>query len=267
MKEFIIRSISGLLYAILIIAAALYSDLSFIIVIFVFCSLALYEFQKLIQYKSPVPFILFGLIIYQFYNNKLNPYLHLSLLGLSILSNLFLTYLLFSKKIIKLIPYQKSALSLFYIVASSYFIIAMSSLSSSIENGIIISIYFLIWVNNSFAYILGRKFGKNLLFKEISPKKTWEGFWGGTIVCFISSFLLIFYHPSYPAWTFPIASILIAVTSTVGDLVQSKFKRQALVKDSGSLIPGHGGFYDRMDSVLFTAPFIFLVLMIISYVS
>ena len=98
MKEFIIRSISGLLYAILIIAAALYSDLSFIIVIFVFCSLALYEFQKLIQYKSPVPFILFGLIIYQFYNNKLNPYLHLSLLGLSILSNLFLAYLLFSKK-------------------------------------------------------------------------------------------------------------------------------------------------------------------------
>ena len=93
MKEFIIRSISGLLYAILIIAAALYSDLSFIIVIFVFCSLALYEIQKLIQYKSPVPFILFGLIIYQFYNNKLNPYIHLSLLGLSILSNLFFSIL------------------------------------------------------------------------------------------------------------------------------------------------------------------------------
>ena len=68
-------------------------------------------------------------------------------------------------------------------------------------------------------------------------------------------------------YALPLISILIAVTSTVGDLVQSKFKRQASVKDSGSLIPGHGGFYDRMDSVLFTAPFVFLALMIISYVS
>ena len=267
MKEFIIRSISGLLYAVLIIAAAVYSNLSFIIVILIFCSLALYEFQKLIQYKSPVPFILFWFIVYQFYNKKLNPYLHISLLCLSVISNIFLTYFLFSKKIIPLMPYQKIVLTLFYLVASSYFIIATSSLGSSIENGITISMYFIVWVNNSFAYIFGKKWGRKLLFKEISPKKTWEGFLGGAIMCFASSFLLIFYHPSYPSWTFPLISILIVVTSTVGDLVQSKFKRQASVKDSGSLIPGHGGFYDRMDSVLFTAPFVFLALMIISYVS
>ncbi|MFL2601823.1 MAG: hypothetical protein ACJ0PU_06770, partial [Flavobacteriaceae bacterium] len=83
MKNLIIRSISGILYSGLILGAALYSDLSYIILIFIFSSLTLYEFQKLIEYKSPVPFILFGVIIYQFYNQKLNPYLHLSLLAFS----------------------------------------------------------------------------------------------------------------------------------------------------------------------------------------
>jgi phosphatidate cytidylyltransferase len=67
--------------------------------------------------------------------------------------------------------------------------------------------------------------------------------------------------------TFPTLAAITAVAATVGDLIQSKFKRQAKVKDSGSLIPGHGGFYDRMDSVLFTAPFIYLFLMFIRYVS
>ena len=126
----VIRSISGLLYASLIISSALHSDLSFIIVIFVFSSLALYEFQKLIEYKSPVPFILFGIIVFQFYSKKLNPYLHLSLLGLCVFTNLILAYFLFTKKKIRMLPIQKTAATLFYIVASGYFIITTSSLIS-----------------------------------------------------------------------------------------------------------------------------------------
>ena len=267
MRDLVIRSISGLLYASLIISSALYSDLSFIIVIFVFSSLALYEFQKLIQYKSPVPFILFGVIVFQFYSKRLNPYLHLILLGLCVFTNLILAYFLFTKRKIIMLPIQKTAATLFYIVASGYFIITTSSLISKFENGISITMYILIWVNNSFAYLFGKQWGKNLLFNEISPKKTWEGFWGGALMCFLSSFFMTPYHPSYPVWTIPILSILIVATCTTGDLIQSKFKRQAEVKDSGSLIPGHGGFYDRMDSVLYTAPFIFLILMIINYVS
>lgn len=267
MKDLIIRSISGLLYAVLIISAALYSDLSFILIIFIFSSLALYEFQRLIQHNSPVPFILFGLIIYQFYNQQLHPYLHLSLIGLSIGTNLLLAYFLFAQKKITLLPIQKSVVTLFYLVASGYFIIATAALSSTLTNGISISMYLLIWINNSFAYLFGKRWGKKLLFPEVSPKKTWEGFWGGAIICFLVSFILIPYHPTYPFWTFPVLAIITAATATVGDLIQSKFKRQAQVKDSGSLLPGHGGFYDRMDSVLFTAPFIYLFLMLITYVS
>ena len=127
--------------------------------------------------------------------------------------------------------------------------------------------YLLIWVNNSFAYLFGKRWGKTPLFIKVSPKKSWEGFLGGAAMCLLISFALIPYHPNYPSWTFPFSAIVIALAATVGDLVQSKFKRQAAVKDSGSLIPGHGGFYDRMDSVIYTAPFIFLLLMLIRYVS
>lgn len=267
MKDLTIRSVSGLLYAALIISAALTSDIIFITVIFIFSSLALYEFQKLIQHKSPVPFILFGVIVYQFYYVKINPYIHLSLMSLCIGINFLLSYFLLSQKKINLLPLQKSGLTICYLVASGYFIIATSSLDSSLENGISISMYLLIWVNNSFAYLFGKGLGKRLLFEKISPKKTWEGFWGGALMCFLVSFILIPYHPAYPFWTFPFLALITAITSTIGDLIQSKFKRQAKVKDSGSLIPGHGGFYDRMDSVLFTAPFFYLFLMIIAYVS
>src|SRR5210317_524932 len=152
MRDLIIRSISGLLYVILILFAALFSELSFILIIFIFSALALLEFQRLIAYKSPVPFLLFGVIVYQFYNQKLDPYFHLSLMGLCVGVHLLLTYFLFSNKKIQLLPLQKTGLTLFYLVASGYIIIATSSLGSAIENGISISMYVLIWVNNSFAY-------------------------------------------------------------------------------------------------------------------
>src|SRR6056300_244349 len=267
MRDLIIRSISGLLYVILILFAALFSELSFILIIFIFSALALLEFQRLIAYKSPVPFLLFGIIVYQFYNQKLNPYFHLSLIGLCIGVHLLLTYFLFAQKKINLLPLQKTGLTIFYLVASSFSIIATSSFDSPIENGISLSMYGLIWVNNSFAYLFGRHWGKRPLFPSVSPKKTWEGFWGGTLACVIISFVLIPYYPNYPIWTFPFLAGVTAVTATIGDLIQSKFKRQAKVKDSGSLIPGHGGFYDRMDSVLYTAPFFYLFLMLIHNVS
>ena len=237
MKDLIIRSISGLLYISVIISSALFSDLSFILVVFVFCSIVIYEFQKIINHKSPVPFIIFSLIVYQFYNQNLHPYLHFSLLGIGIGVNLLLTYFLFSKKQIRVLAIQKSVLTIFYIVASSYFIISTCSFETTFENGISLSMYLLVWVNNSFAYIFGRKWGKKLLFPNVSPNKTWEGCLGGTLMCFLVGFILISYYPKYHMLTFPFLALIISATSVIGDLIQSKFKRQAAIKDSGYIIP------------------------------
>jgi phosphatidate cytidylyltransferase len=112
------------------------------------------------------------------------------------------------------------------------------------------------WINDTMAYIVGSFIGKTP-FSPISPKKTWEGTIGGGILCiaiiaFAGSTLNISKHISFMHWLF--IGILCAVFGTLGDLLESKMKRMADVKDSGNILPGHGGFVDRFDSMLLAAP-------------
>lgn len=124
-------------------------------------------------------------------------------------------------------------------------------------------VFVLLWVNDTFAYLTGRLLGKHKLFERISPGKTIEGSIGG--LAFTLAGIIIYSH--YADWLSLKAAIgmgLIAVVfGTLGDLCESMLKRQAGVKDSGKLIPGHGGILDRFDSVLFTIPFVFVYLLLV----
>lgn len=132
------------------------------------------------------------------------------------------------------------------------------------ENIFPLAIIFSIWINDTMAYIVGSFIGKTP-FSKISPKKTWEGTVGGVVLCIVTigfvfpllmkSFVVLFPHKG-SAW-FIIAAIC-AVFGTAGDLLESKIKRMANVKDSGSFMPGHGGFLDRFDSLLVATPFVWL---------
>ena len=122
------------------------------------------------------------------------------------------------------------------------------------------SIIFSIWINDTMAYIVGSLIGKTPLSK-ISPKKTWEGTIGGALLCVLLIALLGYFIPVAKAiavkdWI-AIAAIC-AVFGTAGDLLESKIKRMANVKDSGSFMPGHGGFLDRFDSLLVATPFVWM---------
>lgn len=122
------------------------------------------------------------------------------------------------------------------------------------------AVIFSIWINDTMAYIVGSLIGKTA-FSKISPKKTWEGTAGGAILCVIVIGLLGYFIPvakqiSVQHW-FAIAAIC-AIFGTAGDLLESKIKRMADVKDSGSFMPGHGGFLDRFDSLLVATPFVWL---------
>lgn len=122
----------------------------------------------------------------------------------------------------------------------------------------VLSIFILIWCNDTFAYLTGKLIGKHKLFERISPKKTWEGFIGGAVFAMIAGILMAYFlDKSYV--TFATYAIVASVIGTLGDLVQSMLKRSVNVKDSGTILPGHGGILDRFDAVLFVVPVIFFL--------
>ncbi len=155
-----------------------------------------------------------------------------------------------------------------------YVVIPMSTLNfiafSGINEGIftyeyLLSLFVIIWVNDTGAYLAGSKFGKNKLFERISPNKTWEGTLGGAIFAFIAAYALSLFFTSLtlPQWL--IFAAITVIFGTYGDLTESWLKRKAGIKDSGNIMPGHGGLLDRFDSTLFAAPMIFLYLKITEY--
>lgn len=122
----------------------------------------------------------------------------------------------------------------------------------------ILSIFILIWSNDTFAYLTGRLIGKHKLFERISPKKTWEGFTGGILFSVIAGLVLAYFLD----WSYPkmIAyGLIVGIFGTAGDLVESMLKRSVDIKDSGNILPGHGGILDRFDAVLFVVPIIFVL--------
>lgn len=119
------------------------------------------------------------------------------------------------------------------------------------------AIIFSIWINDTMAYIVGSLIGKTP-FSKISPKKTWEGTIGGAILCVIVIAAIAYFTHLLPLKDAAIIAALCAIFGTMGDLFESKLKRMADVKDSGTIMPGHGGFLDRFDSLLFAAPAVWL---------
>jgi len=128
---------------------------------------------------------------------------------------------------------------------------------------ILIALFAIIWTHDSGAYLFGVSMGKHRLFERISPKKSWEGAIGGTLTSVLAAVIIARYIPEIQLIHWIIISILTAVSSTFGDLTESMFKRYFQVKDSGHLLPGHGGILDRFDSILFAIPVIVLYLKII----
>ncbi len=111
------------------------------------------------------------------------------------------------------------------------------------------------WTNDTMAYFIGSQFGKTPLFPRISPKKTWEGTMGGVAVTFLVAYLLSIYIPDLNLMNWMVLAIIIAIFGSLGDLVESMLKRSHQIKDSGSLLPGHGGLLDRFDGFIFMLPF------------
>ncbi len=258
MTNLLRRATSGFIYAVLFITAIMYSKESYIILICFFGLISLKEFFKLLKFNNGVIYLLFiGLVLL--------PYLPIHILFIKLLLALSLSgsvqlllNLLLKKKKYPLSSVQKFDISIRYLLLSFTFLILLPFVNGVYEQSVILTLIILIWVNDSFAFFVGKNLGKIKLFESVSPKKTIEGFFGGVLFSLITAFILSYFCDFLSLTNLIVISLIASILGTAGDLVESKFKRQANTKDSGNIMPGHGGILDRLDSLLFVAPFVYL---------
>jgi phosphatidate cytidylyltransferase len=295
MNETFKRTISGAVYIALLLASILFSTESFIILFGIFLIIATYEFSNLVGINK-VFAILFVTLFYSavslisFYKVETENYINkafkeniqITVDTDKLFSVLLVITLLVSIKCIVFLFDDTQIISklskyiylIGYVTLPFLFITKISFGIKDYNPKIIIGLFVLIWTNDTFAYLVGKSMGKHKLFERISPKKTIEGFLGGVVFAAFAGFLISklyiqpkpeFSNKSILIWM--IIALIVSIFGTIGDLIESKFKRVAGVKDSGSIMPGHGGVLDRLDSVIFVAPIIFLFYQILYYVS
>ena len=129
---------------------------------------------------------------------------------------------------------------------------------------IALAIYIFIWVNDTGAYLSGITLGKHKMFPRISPKKSWEGAIGGALATIVSALVVSHFYTFMDLWQWIGMALVVVVTGTFGDLTESMIKRHLDIKDSGHILPGHGGFLDRLDSMLFAIPAVVAYLLALS---
>lgn len=267
MNETLVRALSGAVYVVLLVTATLYSRESLLLLFGLFLLQSVSEFSKLIKINTLLALLLAVLSFLNFsYFNSSN-FNNWLLGGISIFTIFFLTNWLFTSKIQILNPLGWGLL-VGYIIIPFILITKLGVLGGNHYPHFIIAIFILIWTNDTFAYLVGRQFGKTKLLEKISPKKTIEGFVGGVVFAVVASiFIGIYYVTLLPLAYWIVIALIASFAGTIGDLVESKFKRIANVKDSGAIMPGHGGILDRLDSIIFAAPIVYLFLKIVEYVS
>lgn len=269
MNETLTRLISGIVYIFLLFYATVISPITFFIFFSFILFVCVYEFTKLIHLKHvaayPLTAILMAFNIFFIYKNILH--FQWAFVLLSLFVSALLLFNLIGNKTLFLDRNFKFVLLIGYIILPILVLTSLPFTNGYYDYTIIFTLFVLIWSNDTFAYIVGKSIGKTKLYPSISPKKTVEGFLGGFVFTILAGIIINNMMELYNILFLVLMAVLVSVFGTIGDLVESKFKRTAAVKDSGRIMPGHGGILDRFDSVIFVAPFILLLLKIFIYVS
>ncbi|MDP4246336.1 MAG: phosphatidate cytidylyltransferase [Bacteroidota bacterium] len=264
------RAITGGVLALLIMASVCWSAYSFILLMLAIDLLSLLEFYRLFHDAGLSPQrtsgltlsastllsctlaisglcgpkimlinipVAFGIFVFELFRRQKDPFLNLAFTFLGILC---------------------ITLPLCFFIAIAFFPLASGNYNFRIPLGY----FFILWASDSGAYFMGKAWGAHPLFKRISPKKTWEGSLGGAVCALFVAYLVSRYLVSSDATRWLIIALLIIVTGTFGDLIKSQMKRSLNLKDSGTILPGHGGMLDRFDSLLGSAPFVFCYLIL-----
>ena len=266
-SNFIKRAITGILFVAILVGCILYNSFSFGILFMAISALTIYEFGQLVNSRAEGANVNKTIIMLG------GAYLFLAVMGFCIDaadSKIFIPYLLlllylmiselYLKKANPMLNWAYSMLSQLYIGLPFALLNVLAfhndpEYSSVSYNPILpLSIFIFLWLSDTGAYCVGSLIGKHRLFERISPKKSWEGSIGGGVVAIGASFILAHYFTIMSMWEWAGLALVVVIFVTWGDLTESLLKRQLHVKDSGTILPGHGGMLDRFDSALMAIP-------------
>lgn len=279
MKNLVQRTITGILFVAILVGGILFSPLTFGLLFMLITALSVWEFARLVNQRADVavnPFIttlggvyLF-LAIYCYCTEATDARIFIPYL-------LILIYLLVSELYLKhpspMNNWAYSFMSQLYVALPFALLCVLAFQRNAVEsdsspisfNAILpLSVFIFNWSNDTGAYCTGMLFGRHRLFERISPKKSWEGSVGGGIISVIVSLVMAHFFPFLSTLQWVGFALVVVVFGTWGDLVESLLKRQLGIKDSGNILPGHGGMLDRFDSTLLAVPAVVLYLYTVS---
>ena len=256
------RIVAAVIGALFIGFGLYYSQWFYLVIFLTICMTTQLEFYKLVGLDGQLPLKTFGtfsgacIFTLSFFieSEMLSPKFYFLIFPLGAL--IYLIYL-YKKKERK--PFRGIAftfLGLIYVAIPFALLNVIAFTNTEYAYELILGSMFILWANDTGAYFAGVRFGKRKLFERVSPKKSWEGSLGGFILAMGMAYTISYYTDVLMPWQWFFIALIIIICGTYGDLVESLFKRSIEIKDSGRLIPGHGGFLDRFDGLLLSAPFI-----------
>src|SRR5215217_2525715 len=255
------RTITALAGVFVIISCILYNELTFLLLFCTISSLTQLEFYKLLGLDGNQPLTYYGtfcgtvmMLLAYLIEQDIVPFENYFIIS-PLLSMIFFIKL-YKKNDLK--PFTNigfTFLGIIYVALPFALIIVMALRGGRYNYEIVLGSLLLLWASDIGGYFAGTKFGRRKLFERISPKKSWEGAMGSAVFAAVIAFALGHYFRTFEPWKWYCIGAIIVVVGTYGDLVESLFKRSIAIKDSGSSIPGHGGFLDRFDGLLLSAPF------------
>lgn len=272
MKNLFERTITGIIYVALIVGSILISKYTFVLLFGFILTYTLFEFYRLCKKGGFQPQTILGIIIalylftsfFLFDMNMVSKTIFFGLVPLLMVSPVLEMYRKNEKAVLNV------ALTFFGII---YIAVPFAVLNFIVTPYVqfpkqyvpeaLLSLFIILWANDSGAYLFGSWLGKTKMAERISPKKTWEGAIGGAITALLVSLALFHYLNFINPFHSIVLSLLTVISGTIGDLTESMVKRNFNVKDSGGIMPGHGGLFDRFDSMLFAAPVYFIYISLI----
>ena len=277
LKNLIVRTISGIGLLVVVFGSILWSDWSLLALLALMIVGGMVEFYGLAEKRGLAPQRVLGLVTgllllvlnfalvsthIEVFGEAMRPF-GVGLAMLLLLFPLMFICELYRKHENPLANIAVTITSVFYVALPLSMLLYVPIIGREVWNGwALIGYVVLVWANDVFAYLSGMAFGRHRLFERLSPKKSWEGFFGGLVGAVVAAAVVArLMGDNLYVWCG--LAVVVVITAVLGDLVESMFKRAADVKDSGNLIPGHGGVLDRFDAMLVSAPFAVVYLLFV----